>query len=243
MPGFQGDRAAEFFISTTAAPRGGPDIEQAEAAEAAALREIEAHLSPESRHIVLDLLAGKPLRSAAPAAPGSDQGHYISGVRGSTPQWIGRYERFYAARAHRAAEVRRAASIARARERNGIGIVVALGAPTPGTQAMILRRQATLPFEVIVLDARSSGVTLGGALAALNQTRAEYGDDLEDDLIIGLREAHATKLDAAFGRRLDALISRLRTAEFRDIPDIGHVRAVDSSSTEFGAISASATRP
>jgi hypothetical protein len=229
---------AEFSISTTAgAPLGAPDLAVARAAEAAALQEITTHLHPEDRAQIIAALAGKNPEPTAPVKEGS--GHYLYGVRDNSAS-LPMYARYFAARAHRQAEERRAASIARARARGGIDVVVALGGPPSGDEAVVLRRQATTPFAVIVLGPGSTGEALGGALAALEQNRADYGDDLDDHLTIGLRDAHATNVDAIFSRQLQDIIARLRNAPIRVIEGVGNVRALDLPAIELGGISATA---
>lgn len=231
---------AQFWISTTAgAPLGAPDLAVARAAEAAVLQEIKMNLRPQDSALVLGVLAGRCPQSDAPATKRS--GHFMCGMRDNSPASTV-YTRYYAARAHRQAEERRAESIARAREYSSINIVVALGALPSGDQALVLRRPATAPLDVIVLGSGSTGEALGGALAALDQTRAEFGDRLDAGMTVGVRDSHPTNVDAVFRRQLDDFVTRLRNAPFRVIEGVGNMRAIDIPAIELGAITASTTR-
>src|SRR5690348_12782089 len=72
-------------LSTTVPRSEPPDVGGARAAEAAALSDIEVHLGPESRNVILAALTG------------DHHDGFTYGVKGRTAEWQARYDRFYAA--------------------------------------------------------------------------------------------------------------------------------------------------
>lgn len=200
-----------------------PDVGSARAAEEAALRDIEAHLGPESRDAILSALKGS----------NGDGRVYL--VKGKTKEWSDRYERYYTARAHRIDEELRQASIVAAKQRGSIHVVVALATPPNGTVAAVLRRRTSLPSDVTVLVPDGTAETLGAAFSLFDKSRELYGDELPHDLVIGLQEAQAMMLDPTQRSHLEQLMSRLRSAPSRSIVGVGTAQAIDLRSQRLRA--------
>jgi len=207
---------------TTPAPRvGPPDVAAARADEAAALKQIETNLGPESRGPVMAALTGE----------NHDGYHYL--VKGKTAEWNDRYTQYYAARTRRLAEERRDASVAAAYRRGGVTVVIALAEPPTGSQAAVLRRQDAGSANVIVLGPNATAETLGGAFAAFDKSRQWYGDDLTQDIMISVQDARAVSVDRDYMARLGQLMDRLRGAPARSIDGVGIVKAISIRSLKL----------
>lgn len=198
-------------------PLSPPDVEAARAEEAAALRDIDANFPPgDGKTRIMDALTGK-------------RRHFFSVVDSDNAAWNARFERFYAARAKIGKEERRAASIAAARGWLA-PVVVVLGTPPNGI-AVVLRRQAVRPMNVIVLAPNATPETLGAAFAMFDQSRELTGDVLEDDQVLDIQAvASATGVDAKDRKRMDDLLVELRAAPARQVDGLGIVQAVDTHS-------------
>jgi hypothetical protein len=193
---------------------GPPDVAAAEADEAAALERVLSLLPAEMRSQVSTTLR-RP-------------GHIISGTANQQfSELIGHY---YAARNRARLERRRAMSIAQARQRGRVQVVVIRGTPPDGSAGLVLRRRLADPQNVIILGQSATAEALGGALAALDISRSRHGDDLAADETIGFRDVQAKAVPPSEMARLQRLVARLSHAPARLVDGFGTVPAIEIAS-------------
>jgi hypothetical protein len=210
--------------SANRTPLSPPDVAAARADEVAALRDIETNLPPgEGKAIIMDALTGKHdsrvLRSERQFAI----------VTSENPIQQARYDRFYAARRHRAEEQRREASIAAARNRIAV-VVLVLGNPPNGTVAAVVRRRLEFPENVILLGPNATVETLGAAFAEFDRSRELTGDDFDHDQMIPVQTPSATDIDAKDRNQMDGLMAKLRKAPMQQVEGVGTVQAIATNS-------------
>jgi len=194
-----------------------PDVDAAVdasvGAEAAALKRIEAIFPADDwPRLRAKLVNREPNRIAIIKATGN-------------PQLSELIARYYEARYRSGHERSRQRAVHAARARGAIIVVVALGEPSGGAVAEVHRRPANNPSEVIVLGPGARPEVLGAALETLELSRARFGDDLEQRLIVS--NARTADTDSSRLAHLTRLMEQLRSAQPRHIEGVGTMKAIN----------------
>jgi hypothetical protein len=187
-----------------------PDVEGAVAAEAEALRQVEAHVSAEAWSHLLTLLNTPSSMIAATQDP-------------RLSELLAKY---YEARFRANQERYRQQWFVDTSHLDAINVVVALGQPKDSASAELWWRPSGHPAAIVVLRSDATPELLGDALQALDESRAR-DDKRLGELRTSFFLERGVPIDHARRAQLAQLLDELRSAETRVIKGMGTLRAID----------------
>jgi hypothetical protein len=188
-----------------------PDVEGAAAAEAEALRRIEAHVSAETWSHLLTILN----------TPGSMI------VATQDPRLSDLLTKYYEAHFRANDERYRQQWFVDTSHLDTIQVVVALGEPRDRALAELLWRPTDYPPPVILLRSDANPEVLRDALQSLDEWRARNDHRRLGEFRASVFLESGVQLDAARRAQLAQLLEKLRSAETREIKGMGTLRAID----------------